>query len=351
MQTLQNLTLITITKNRPESLLNMLKYYDGSGVNFVICDASKKKIKKKKLNFNINIGYHHLPNYSWEDRLIFAIKRINTKYVAFNHDDDFFLISILKVIIKKMEINKNIHAIGGMHYGFTNYNKKIYIKLLNTNTTSATYKKNFEDKIESFFSCCDNTIHSSVFCFNLFRKVEQNIFKNKLNKYNLREIFHGMGILGSGDYKFIDLPLFFRNGINTPQRFNDPANDINDNFATWYFTTKKEKIEKDILDFYKISKLKISKEKYNKIIKLFFTRIVEQRYKNKFYKPTFFFGRVRFLKSKIKYYSNACIRMFVKTNFRTELNKKIIPKNLSKKLTRDIDKDLDKLKNVLTKLM
>ena len=47
MQTLQNLTLITITKNRPESLLHMLKYYDGSGVNFVICDASKKKIKKK----------------------------------------------------------------------------------------------------------------------------------------------------------------------------------------------------------------------------------------------------------------------------------------------------------------
>ena len=32
MQILQNLTLITITKNRPESLLHMLKYYDGSGV-------------------------------------------------------------------------------------------------------------------------------------------------------------------------------------------------------------------------------------------------------------------------------------------------------------------------------
>ena len=47
MQTLQNLTLITITKNRPESLLQMLKYYDESGVRFVICDASKKKLKKK----------------------------------------------------------------------------------------------------------------------------------------------------------------------------------------------------------------------------------------------------------------------------------------------------------------
>ena len=43
--------------------------------------------------------------------------------------------------------------------------------------------------------------------------------------------------------------------------------------------------------------------------------------------------------------------MFVKTNFRTELNIKIIPKNLSKKFTRDIDEDLDKLKNVLTKLI
>lgn len=51
MQTLQNLTLITITKNRPESLLHMLKYYVGSGVNFVICDASKKKIPKKKITF------------------------------------------------------------------------------------------------------------------------------------------------------------------------------------------------------------------------------------------------------------------------------------------------------------
>jgi glycosyltransferase domain-containing protein len=349
MQILQNLTLITITKNRPESLLQMLKYYDESGVRFVICDASKKKIQKKKLHFNINISYHHLPNYSWEDRVIFATKRINTKYVAFNHDDDFFLISTLKIIIKKMETNKNIHAFGGMHYVFENYNKKTYIKLLNTNTTSATYKKNFEDKIESFFSCCDNTIHSSVFCFNLFKKVEQNIFKNKLNKYNLREIFHGMGILGSGDYKFIDLPLFFRNGNNLPHRFNDPSNDINDNFATWYFTTKKEKIEKAILDFYKISKLKISKEKYNKIIKLFFTRIVEERYENKFYKPTFLTGKVRFLKSKIKYYSKAIIKIFVKTNYTMELNKKIIPKNLNKKVTRDIVKDLDKLKNVLTK--
>jgi len=351
MQTLQNLTLITITKNRPESLLQMLKYYDESGVRFVICDASKKKIKKKKLNFNINISYHHLPNYSWEDRVIFATKKINTKYVAFNHDDDFFLISTLKIIIKKMETNKNIHAFGGMHYGYTNYNKKTYIKLLNTNTTSATYKKNFEDKIESFFSCCDNTIHCSVFCFSLFKKVEQNIFKNKLNKYNLREIFHGMGILGSGDYKFIDLPLFIKNEFNLGHRFNDPSNDINDNFATWYFTTKKEKIEKAILNFYKISKLKISKEKYNKIIKLFFTRIVEERYENKFYKPTFFIGKIRFLKSKIKYYGKAIIKMFVKTNFTTELNKKIIPKNLSKKLTRDIVEDLDRLKNVLTKLM
>ena len=79
--------------------------------------------------------------------------------------------------------------------------------------------------------------------------------------------------------------------------------------------------------------------------------MLKQRYENKFYKPAFFIGKVRFLKSKIKYYSNACIRMFVKTNFRTELNKKIIPKNLSKKLTRDIDEDLDKLKNVLTKLI
>lgn len=51
MQILQNLTLITITKNRPESLLHMLKYYDGSGVNFVICDASKKKNSKKKIKF------------------------------------------------------------------------------------------------------------------------------------------------------------------------------------------------------------------------------------------------------------------------------------------------------------
>ena len=70
-----------------------------------------------------------------------------------------------------------------------------------------------------------------------------------MNKYNLREIFHGMGILGSG-IKFIDLS-FFRNEINLAQRFDDPSNDINDNFTTWYFTTKKEKIEKAILDFTK----------------------------------------------------------------------------------------------------
>ena len=250
-----------------------------------------------------------------------------------------------------MEINKNIHAFGGIHYGFKNHNKKIFIKLLNANTTLTTYKKNFEDKIESFFSCYDNTIHSSVFCSNLFKKVEQNIFKNNLNKYNLREIFHGMGILGSGDYKFIDLPLFFRNEINLAQRFDDPSNDINDNFTTWYFTTKKEKIEKAILDFYKISELKISKEKYNKMIRQFFAKIAEERYENIFYKPTVFIGKVRFLKSKITYYIKACIKMFMKTNYTTELNKKIIPKNLSKKATRDIVEDLDRLNNVLTKLI
>ena len=117
------------------------------------------------------------------------------------------------------------------------------------------------------------------------------------------------------------------------------------------FYKKKKEIEKAILDFYKISELKISKEKYNKIIKLFFTRIAEERYENKFYKPTFFIGKVRFLKSKITYYIKACIKMFVKTNYTTELNKKIIPKNLSKKATRDIAEDLDRLKNVLTKLI
>jgi glycosyltransferase domain-containing protein len=350
MQILRNLTLITITKDRPKCLLQTLKYYEGSGINFFICDGSKKKIEKKYLNFDININYYHFPNLTWEQRVNFAIHNIKTRYSAFNHDDDFFLITSLKFIIKKMESNRRLIAAGGKHYGFKNNNKKTYINLLNPNTSTTSYKKNFKDKVKSFFFSYDNTLHSSIFCSNILKKVERNISKNNLNKYNLREIFHGIGILGSGDFKFVDLPLFFRNENNIPHRFNDPMNDINNNFSTWYFTKNEIVKERIIFSFYKISKLQISYNKYKKILNFFLAKVIKERYDNKFYKSEGFIAKLRFVKSKIDYNRKALIKMIFKINYKRELNKNIISKNLNKKIISEFLKDINNLKNVLNNL-
>jgi glycosyltransferase domain-containing protein len=272
MRLFNNLTFIVNTKNRHEDLKKILKYYYNTKIKFLIYDASKKPIDFNLVT-NSNIKYFHTPGLKGEDRIIRSLSHIKTKFVAFHNDDDFYLQSTLKIALHHLEKNPNISAVGGRHYSFRTINNNVYSEYLNFNSTKYKINDNLTTNLENYLNNSDNTLVSIVLRSSSLIKIEKLMKKYNLNKYFLREVFYALAIFTLGKFKTLNLPFFFRNENSYSIRFDDPLNNINDNFFYWYQSTDKKNVKKILQSFYRLGKLKIKREIYQKIVIRFFEKL------------------------------------------------------------------------------
>jgi glycosyltransferase domain-containing protein len=113
MYSLSNLTIIIFTFNRHRYVLRNLELWSTTEATVHVLDGSNEPIAAAFLsNFSPNIKYHHLPVSIWE-RLAKGVALVDTKYVAFLADDEFFIPSALGAAISELEADHELVACCG----------------------------------------------------------------------------------------------------------------------------------------------------------------------------------------------------------------------------------------------
>lgn len=244
--------------------------------------------------------------------------------------------------MQHLEKNKNISAVGGRHYSFRTINSNIYSDFLNYNLTRYKKKNSLTINLENFLNNNDNTLTSIVLRSSNLIKIEMLMKKYNLNKYYLREVFYALAIFTLGKFKILNLPFFFRNENNYSFRFDDPMNDINDNFFYWYQSTHNKDIMRVIQSFYQIRKLKINKKTYIKIVKNFLEKLNNTINFN----PKKKMNYITFLKTKLIYWYNKYRMRSIKI-YENKLNKNFILRNVNCKVDNAFINDFKKLKYLI----
>lgn len=126
---MKSLTLIIPTHNRQNYLPRSISYYSNVDFSVVYCDSTVNAYDFKGAD---NIRYLHLPDFTFSQKILHVLEKINTSFVALCADDDFVFISSLTTGYELMNENSNVTTVIGniiqFHEKFddTFFSTKIY---------------------------------------------------------------------------------------------------------------------------------------------------------------------------------------------------------------------------------
>jgi glycosyltransferase domain-containing protein len=112
---MNNFTLIIPTHNRHIYLKRSMEYFKNLVAEVIYCDSSPEKYQGELYS---NIKYLHLPNKKFAGKIIVALTKIKTDFVAMCADDDFILIDSLYKGFDFLSNNKNFKTTVGKYIGF-----------------------------------------------------------------------------------------------------------------------------------------------------------------------------------------------------------------------------------------
>jgi len=143
------LTLIIATKNKPDVLRAVLKYYSSIKFPYKILIADDTNIKSyKKYNIDsvamlndLKIEYLNLQTNNMFKSIVRLLERVGTPYVLNSGDDDFFSLKTINRIIYFLESDKDFVSAGGISvklnaFWDTNYKKWHVVNKLNGTTNN-----------------------------------------------------------------------------------------------------------------------------------------------------------------------------------------------------------------------
>jgi glycosyltransferase domain-containing protein len=144
------LTLIIATKNKPDVLRAVLKYYSSVKFPYKILIADDTNIKRyKKYNIDsvaksndLKIEYLNLQTNNMFKSIVRLLERVGTPYVLNSGDDDFFSLKTINKIIYFLESDKDFVSAGGISvklnaFWDTNYKKWRVVNKLNGTTDNS----------------------------------------------------------------------------------------------------------------------------------------------------------------------------------------------------------------------
>jgi glycosyltransferase domain-containing protein len=113
MSRLSNLSIVIFTYQRQDYALRNMRFWSGRDVRVYVLDGSTRPIDKNKLsNLEPNVVYWHLPIPLLE-RLEAARGMVDTDYVAFLADDDWYVPSALEACLVELETHQDVVACAG----------------------------------------------------------------------------------------------------------------------------------------------------------------------------------------------------------------------------------------------
>lgn len=115
---LDQLTLCVFTRDRPESIERLLKYYENYQISIIILDSSKNPLS---LITNKLVVYIHVPAMSLAARLVMFSKLVNTKYIVLSPDDDVYSIPGLAKTVNFLNTNNDYSSAQGLRIRFFDY--------------------------------------------------------------------------------------------------------------------------------------------------------------------------------------------------------------------------------------
>ena len=157
-----SLTLIIATKNKPDLLRSVLKYYSLKEFPYkiLIADDTNIKLYKKfniesiRLSSNLHIEYFtpHTPDvFSAIQELL---KKVDTPYVLNSGDDDFFSLRAINKIIHFLDKNKDFVSAGGISVKLNSLwdsNRSVWRITRKLNGTTDSYDSNkIEDRLIAY---------------------------------------------------------------------------------------------------------------------------------------------------------------------------------------------------------
>jgi len=116
----EQVTVLILTRNRQHCLQRVIPFWEKYGIKTLIIDQSDKPLNKATIEHLVIGEYVHL-NTSFRQRCIKATEMLNTKYTIVVPDDELYIPSSIKNMVRVLELEKNLSAVGGMTLAIWEY--------------------------------------------------------------------------------------------------------------------------------------------------------------------------------------------------------------------------------------
>ncbi len=220
----QDCTIIIVTHERHNLLINNIDYYFKFSNNIIILDSSKKKI-----NVNKKIKYFHLPGQSLIKKIIYGLGKCKSDYVAISSDDDFYLTRSLNKGISFLKSNVDYISASGSFFSFELFKKFFFFKKMYNNSYKSFDHKTVSKRLK------DATISHQQLFYSVFKKKillrSFYSFKSFKNSLDYHEHVATLIPLLFGKHKNLNLTWMIRDG--SVHKSFLTQNDKEDNLRTF----------------------------------------------------------------------------------------------------------------------
>ena len=242
------LTIILQYKDRYDFMCRWINfaYQHSCTFDIYLADGSdnqliKNYIKTNKISSKLKIKYVKTKfDSSWNvycQKVLKALKSIDTPYVILADDDDFYNFETLQKCIDKLDQDKSLTTCGGQTLHFKILDGIINGKKIQYNKTNKSDFKNnsIMQNIKSYFTINQNGVYYNVHRTEDFRNGWIINNKHKLSP-RMSELFIELYVLTCGKIEFIPLISYYRQFNHPYSNSNDLSNDFLDEMLSfnWY---------------------------------------------------------------------------------------------------------------------
>jgi glycosyltransferase domain-containing protein len=192
-------------------------FWSGKEAQVFLFDGSPEPIKSSDLEqLDNNVNYFHLPISPFE-RLSYASKFVNTEYVIFLGDDEFFIPKALEECIKNLDSDQALVSCMGRAMGFDFKNSQIIG--LSVYEDFENYSVLCENKFDRMISHMDPYVCSTIYSVlrtDVWKKSVDTICKQQFPPFNLSEVSFEMLVSYYGKSKVIPTLMWLRSFENKP---------------------------------------------------------------------------------------------------------------------------------------
>jgi len=260
LQLKEKVTVVIPTNNRPTYLKRALDYWSKLSMNILVADSSTVKYTQTILK---DIKYFHYPHWSFNEKMVDILNKIDTEYAVLCADDDFITRVGLQKSVEFLD-NNNDYVIAHGKYILFNQSKKNYSTLIWRSIYSANSIENNLPSERLFEHLAYYSIPTSyaVHRTSIFKSIWKSAFKNT-DDVRFGELLPTLLTLIYGKMKILDI-LYSAREYNVSST-SHTSKRLFDFIKEGTFDIKYKKFQECLTNVL-VSKEDISKEKAQKLI-------------------------------------------------------------------------------------